>query len=66
MNPTQILIRFFGGQARRPGRAAIYLTTATTSFRILKRIMGNRKRTLLQFEVKPGEAFEIRGVRRGR
>ena len=66
MNPLQLIMRSLGGQARRPGRMAIYLTTATTTYRIFKRIMGNRERTLLQFEVKPGEAFEIRGVRRGR
>ncbi len=66
MNPTQIILRTLGGQARKPGRAAIYLTTATTTYRIFKRIMSSRQRTLLQFEVKPGEAFEIRGIRRGR
>jgi hypothetical protein len=66
MNPTQIVLRALGGQARRPGRAAIYFTMATTSFRIIKRIMNNRQRTLLQFEVKPGEIFEIRGILRGR
>jgi hypothetical protein len=66
MNPTQIILRALGGQARKPGRAAIYFTMATTTFRVIKRIMSNRQRTLLQFEVKPGEAFEIRGIRRGR
>jgi hypothetical protein len=66
MNPLQTVLRMLGGQARKPGRAAIYLTMATTSFRIIKRIMSNRQRTLLQFQVKPGEAFEIRGIRRGR
>lgn len=66
MNPLQIILRSLGGQARKPGRAAIYLTTATTTYRIFKRIMSNRQRTLLQFQIKPGEAFEIRGIRRGR
>jgi hypothetical protein len=66
MNPLQIILRGLGGQARKPGRAAIYLTMATTSYRIIKRIMNNRERTLLQFEVKPGEIFEIRGILRGR
>jgi hypothetical protein len=65
MNPTQIILRALGGQARKPGRAAIYFTMATTTFRVIRRIMSNRQRTLLQFEVKPGEAFEIRGLRRG-
>ncbi len=66
MNPVQIVLRALGGQARKPGRAAIYLTMATTGFKLVRRIMNSRERTLLQFEVKPGERFEIRGVRRGR
>jgi hypothetical protein len=66
MNPLQIVMRMLGGQARKPGRAAIYFTMASTSFRIIRRVMSNRQKTLLQFEVKPGEVFEIRGIRRGR
>ncbi len=66
MNPMQVILRALGGQARKPGRAAIYFTMATTGFKLLRRVMNNRERTLLQFEVKPGEIFEIRGVRRGR
>jgi hypothetical protein len=66
MNATQIVLRALGGQARKPGRAAIYFTMATTGFRIVKRIMSSRQRTLLQFEVKPGEIYELRGIRRGR
>jgi hypothetical protein len=66
MNPISVILRSIGGQARKPGRVAIYFTMATTTFRIIKRVMNNRQRTLLQFEVKPGEAFEIRGIRRGR
>ena len=66
MNPVQTILRMLGGQARKPGRAAIYFTMATTTFRVVRRVMSNRQRTLLQFEVKPGEAFEIRGIRRGR
>jgi hypothetical protein len=66
MNPLQTVLRMLGGQARKPGRAAIYFTMATTTFRIVKRVMSNRQRTLLQFQVKPGESYEIRGIRRGR
>ena len=66
MNPVQIVLRALGGQARKPGRVAIYFTMATTGIKVLRRVMNRRERTLLQFEVKPGELFEIRGVRRGR
>jgi hypothetical protein len=44
----------------------MYFTMATTGYKLFKRIMNNRERTLLQFEVKPGEIFEIRGILRGR
>ncbi len=54
MNPLQIILRGLGGQARKPGRTAMYLTMATTGYKVFKRIMNNRERTLLQFEVKPG------------
>jgi hypothetical protein len=66
MNPLQLILRSLGGQARKPGRLAIYLTMATTTARVVRRVMSNRQRTLLEFEVKPGEVFEIRGIRRGR
>jgi hypothetical protein len=66
VNPLQLILRSLGGQARKPGRLAIYLTMATTTMRVVRRILSNRQRTLLQFEVKPGEVFEIRGIRRGR
>ncbi|MGZ4714341.1 MAG: hypothetical protein ACXV9S_15360 [Acidimicrobiia bacterium] len=62
----QVILRALGGQARKPGRTAIYFTMASTGLKVARRIMSNRQRTLLQFEVKPGEVFEIRGIRRGR
>lgn len=66
MNPFSAIGGILGGRARRGGRAALYLTVATTSFRVVRRIMSTKQRTLLRFEVKPGEVYEIRGVRRGR
>jgi hypothetical protein len=65
MNPVQVVMRFLGGEARKPGRLTIYFTVATTGFRFVRRVMSARQRTLLQFEVKPGEVFQIRGIRRG-
>ena len=64
MNPLTIVLRVMN--ARKPGRNAVYLTMATTGWRIFRRVMSNRQRTLLQFEVKAGEVYEIRGIRRGR
>jgi hypothetical protein len=62
---VQPVLRFFTGQARNQSRATLYFALATSGYRILKRIMSPRQRTLLRFEVKPGEVFELRGVRRG-
>jgi hypothetical protein len=62
----QPILRFFTGQARNQSRVTLYFAIATSGYRILKRVMAPRqRRTLLRFEVKPGEVYELRGVRRG-
>ena len=66
MNPLSVVGRFLGGRARTGRSYTIYFALATSLFRIARRIMNPRQRTLLRFEVKPGEVFELRGVRRGR
>ncbi len=65
MNPLSVLARVLGGRTVRGSRAALYLTVATTGFRIARRLMSPKQKTLLRFEVKPGEVYELRGVRRG-
>jgi hypothetical protein len=54
------------GRARTGGRYAFYLTVATTGFRVVRRVMSTKQKTLLRFEVRPGEVYEIKGIRRGR
>jgi hypothetical protein len=66
VNPVAIFARILGSRSRRGGRFALYFTVATTGFRLARRVMSTRQKTLLRFEVKPGEVYEIRGVRRGR
>jgi hypothetical protein len=66
VSPFSVATRVLGSRARNGSRAALYLTVATTGFRIVRRVMSTRQKTLLRFEVKPGEVYEIRGVRRGR
>ena len=66
MNPLSVIFRFLGGRARNRRNSPIYLALATSGIRLARRIMNPRQRTLLRFEVKPGEVFELRGVRRGR
>ena len=65
MNPLS-LFRFLGGQARGGSRGTVYFAMATSGFRVLRRIVTTKQRTLLRFEVQPGEVYELRGVRRGR
>lgn len=60
------ILRFLGGQAGRRGRSTVYFGLATSGLRVLRRIVTTKQRTLLRFEVKPGEVYELRGVRRGR
>jgi len=66
VNPFSLIGGILGGRARRDSRAAFYLTVATVTFRVVRRFMSTKQRTLLRFEVKPGEVYEVRGVRRGR
>lgn len=64
MNPFQIVMRTVG--ARRSGRVGLYLTVVSIGYRTVRRVMSTRQKTLLRFEVKPGETYEIKGTRRGR
>ena len=66
MSLLSTVAAFAGGQARKRGGATVYLAMAGTGFRVLRRIVSTKQRTLLRFEVKPGEVYELRGVRRGR
>ena len=66
MNPLSLVGRFLGGQARNRRNFTIYFALATSAIRIARRIMNPRQRMLLRFQVKPGEVYELRGVRRGR
>jgi hypothetical protein len=66
VNPFTVGTKILGGRARRGGRFALYFTVATTGFRLVRRVMSTKQKSLLKFEVKPGEVYEIRGVRRGR
>ena len=66
MNPLSIVARFLGGQARNRRNFTLYFALATSTLRIVRRIMNPKQKMLLRFEVKPGETYELRGVRRGR
>jgi hypothetical protein len=66
VNPLSVVFRFLGGRARKRQSSTVYYALATSGIRFARRIMNPRQRTLLRFEVKPGEVYELRGVRRGR
>jgi hypothetical protein len=66
VNPLSLVAHFLGGRARGRGRATLSIAAASSGFRILRRLVTTKQRTLLRFEVKPGEVYELRGVRRGR
>jgi hypothetical protein len=66
VNPIAEIFRFLSGQTRGRNRFTVYLALATSGYRILRRVTNTKQRTLLRFEVKPGEVYELRGVRRGR
>jgi len=48
MNPFNIA-RLARGSSSRGSRGAFYLTVATAGFRIIRRVMSTRQRTLLRF-----------------
>ena len=66
MNPLTAIGHLLGGRARGRHGSGTYLALGSTTFRVLRRILSTKQRTLLRFEVKPGEVYELRGVRRGR
>jgi hypothetical protein len=66
VNPIAELFRFLSGNTRGRNRVTVYLALATSGYRVLRRITATKPRTLVRFQVKPGEVYELRGVRRGR
>jgi hypothetical protein len=54
------------GRVRRRGRSAVGITVAMAGFRMLRRMTKQSDKPVIRFAVKPGEVYEIRGVRRDR
>ena len=65
MNPLSILGGFVGARARARGRMAFGITAALTGIRVFRRMTRASAKPALSFKVKPGEVYEIRGLRRG-
>jgi hypothetical protein len=65
MNPISIAGGILGGRLMRRSRLAFGVTAALTGFRVFRRITRRSTRPAIRFQVKPGEVYEIRGIRRG-
>jgi hypothetical protein len=54
------------GQVRQRSRFALALATFSIGFRVFKRVTRLNQAPAIRFEVKPGEIYQLRGIRRGR
>ena len=54
------------GRAKRQGRVALLFAAVSIGCRVFRRVTRLESRPAIRFEVKPGEVYELRGVRRGR
>lgn len=66
MSALAIVGGFLGGRAKHKGKVAFTVTALLTGIRVFRRLTRSSDKPLTRFEVKPGEVYEIRGVRRGR
>ena len=54
------------GRAKRQGRIALAFAAASIGFRVFRRVTRLTEKPAIRFAVKPGEIYEIRGLRRDR
>ena len=54
------------GRAKRQGRIALTFAAVSIGFRVFRRVTRLAERPAIRFEVKPGEVYELRGLRRDR
>jgi hypothetical protein len=66
MNLGSVLGGIAKGRIKRRGQAAVVFAAAATGFRIFRRITRMSNRPAIRFEVKPGEVYEIRGIKRAK
>ena len=56
---------FVGARARGRGKIAVGVTAAFAGVRVYRRLIRRSTKPVMRFRVKPGEIYEIRGLRRG-
>ena len=66
MSAISIVGGFIGARAKHKGKAAFTVTALFTGIRVLRRLTRASNKPAMRFMVKPGEVYEIKGLRRGR
>jgi len=54
------------GRAKRQGRIALLFAAASIGLRVFRRVTRVDQKPAIRFAVRPGEIYEIRGLRRDR
>jgi hypothetical protein len=54
------------GRAKRQGRIALAFAAVSIGFRVFRRVTRLSSGPAIRFAVKPGEIYELRGIRRDR
>jgi hypothetical protein len=65
MNLGSVAGGILKGRAKRQGRIALTLAAVSIGYRVFRRLTRLDQRPAIRFAVKPGEVYEIRGLRRG-
>jgi hypothetical protein len=66
MNLGSVAGGILKGRAKRQGRIALTFAAVSIGYRVFRRVTRLESRPAIRFAVKPGEVYEIRGLRRGR
>lgn len=66
MSAVSIVGGFIGARAKHKGKAAFTVTALFTGVRVFRRLIRSSTKPAARFVVKPGEVYEIKGLRRGR
>ena len=66
MKPVSILTGVVKGRVKARGGMAVAFAAAVTGIRIFRRVTRTSNKPAIRFAVKPGEVYEIRGIRRGK
>jgi hypothetical protein len=65
MNLGSVAGGILKGRAKRQGRIALTFAAVSIGYRVFRRVTRLESRAAIRFAVKPGEVYEIRGIRRG-